>query len=671
MSKPSAGPPQALIPRINYLQSLLQHLPQTLPLDPPESTCQFYIDEDRVADAGTVYPIVGRALELSFGTWKSRDAAVRFEERGLRVAALGPFLKEAVKRMTANERGTFEEAWIGRLVQAAKDSGASLPPRASRRRKNDSDHDEAPPPKKSCHELIVVLDSDDDMPAPSCLPTQTLAPSAIVPSTAEVDLTTNTQATLVKMGWHRWAPGAKEEHLKQANQLYHHGAEVRKLKKEKEDEQNRERRREVNAERQRRFRAKKKQEREVEEELSDDDNANIVLMRGADAAAHNHQANVAETSRAGAQAWRAGRNGTKGGTVQKKATAANWFHPFLWGPIEKQMRRSGWRPSLAVRKLQLESPLYKTLQKGTISRWRVRGKKEWLPVTLAKISAGKVITASGRTGILAPYPDITKNVKETLQGLRTAGAVVNVSIARGILIAEISQQQPQLLQKFNASEKFVRTFFASVMDWTPRKGTRQARHIPEDAPILLKRTFFRVRYAILTGKIPLELIVNADQAGNYLLPASGHTFHDRGAKQVDLVAKDEKRAYTMMIASTPAGDLLPIQGIWAGKTTGSLPNANAERYDDAMTRGFVFSSAQSKKKTSHFSTFASMKDWIINVIAPWRRQFLHSRPDLDDDQQMVLLLDIYPVHTGEEFRTWIFKEFPYIILLFIPGMEKM
>ncbi|KAJ6569933.1 hypothetical protein B0H10DRAFT_1713239, partial [Mycena sp. CBHHK59/15] len=88
------------------------------------------------------------------------------------------------------------------------------------------------------------------------------------------------------------------------------------------------------------------------------------------------------------------------------------------------------------------------------------------------------ITASGRTGILTPYPDITKNVKDALQGLRTAGAIVNVSITRGLLLSEISDQKPELLTKFKASESFVRNFLASVMDWTPRKATRQARHIP-------------------------------------------------------------------------------------------------------------------------------------------------------------------------------------------------
>ncbi|KAJ6525350.1 hypothetical protein B0H19DRAFT_971344, partial [Mycena capillaripes] len=154
-------------------------------------------------------------------------------------------------------------------------------------------------------------------------------------------------------------------------------------------------------------------------------------------------------------------------------TSTNWFHPFL-------MIKADWSPSLTVKRLQKRSPMYKSLGKGTISRWRITGEKKWTQATLDRISAGKAIPACGRTGILAPYPEITTNVKETLQGLRSAGAIVNVSIARGLLIAKITEDQPQLLTKFKVSEKYVRTFFASVM-----VGRRARQH---DKPVISPRT---------------------------------------------------------------------------------------------------------------------------------------------------------------------------------------
>ncbi|KAJ6565989.1 hypothetical protein B0H10DRAFT_2358440 [Mycena sp. CBHHK59/15] len=194
-------------------------------------------------------------------------------------------------------------------------------------------------------------------------------------------------------------------------------------------------------------------------------------MWGADAAAHERPVNIAGTSRAGTQDWQAKRNGTKGGAVQKKTASVNWFHPFSFGLINKEMCLTGWSPSATARNLQCWSPPYKGLQKGTILRWRVKGKNEWKSDTLEKIGNTRAITASGWTGILTPYPDITKNVKDTLQGLQTAGAIVNVSIARGVLLSEISGQKPELLTKFKASKSFVHNLLASVMDWTPCKAT--------------------------------------------------------------------------------------------------------------------------------------------------------------------------------------------------------
>ncbi|KAJ6460178.1 hypothetical protein C8R45DRAFT_1109067 [Mycena sanguinolenta] len=659
--KPSTGPPQALIERINYLGQLLTLLPTTLPAGPTNAPYRFFLDEDRVTFAGSILPEVQRALEASFETFNGPHIPVRFQECSAHVQALIPFLKASVKQMNPGEREAFEAAWMDKLVGGAKESGAKIPSRTRKHReREEQDHggteamDDTPAPKKSrTTALITIVDSDSDLDMQSAIlssiPKQTINPNIIIPSTVDVNLKQNQQVTLADMGWQAWGDGAKEAHQKEMAKRHREGVEEWREKCDREKEEKEERKRQLTAERQRRHRAKKRAKKD-EEELLDDNNVNVVLCRGADAQAREHAIDVAGVSRPGTQRWRGKRNGTKGGAVQKKAATVNYYHPFLFMHIDKAMACMGCSLTAAVNLLQHDYPvLFKSLRKGTISRWRVKGKKEWSAATMEKVTVSRAIAASGRTGILAPYPEITKQVKETLQGLRVAGAIVNVSIVRRVLITEINQQQPHLLSKFKVSEYFVRMFLSSVMDWTPRKGTRAACHILEDAPELLKRTFFRLCYAILTGGIPPELIVNADQAGNYLLPASGHTFHDRGAKQVDLVAKDEKRTYTMMLASTPAGNFLPIQAVWAGKTGGSLSMKNAEKMQEAVDRGFVFSSAK-----------------IEGVLSPWREKII-ARDNLDPEQLMVAYLDIYPVHTSADFRSLIFDKFPFIILIFVPN----
>ena len=104
------------------------------------------------------------------------------------------------------------------------------------------------------------------------------------------------------------------------------------------------------------------------------------------------------------------------------------------------------------------------------------------------------------------------------------------------------------------------------------------------------------------------MVVNFDQIGNHILPSNGCTFNDCGAEQVDIVAKDEKLAFTLLVASTADGDFLPFQQVWAGASVRSLPSKDAPRMQDALARGFDFDFAKSNKKTSHFSTLKTMKE---------------------------------------------------------------
>jgi hypothetical protein len=62
------------------------------------------------------------------------------------------------------------------------------------------------------------------------------------------------------------------------------------------------------------------------------------------------------------------------------------------------------------------------------------------------------------------------------------------------------------------------------MDWTVRHGTRAAAHIPDDAPVLLERTLFRIVHLINFYDIPPGLIVNMDQTGVIILMAKNKTY---------------------------------------------------------------------------------------------------------------------------------------------------
>jgi hypothetical protein len=296
----------------------------------------------------------------------------------------------------------------------------------------------------------------------------------------------------------------------------------------------------------------------------------------------------------------------------------------------------------------------------------VKGEKRFTEAALRNVLNRRTLIGSGRVGVLAKYPEVSAEIVETLRGLRTAGCVVNVPIARSLMIAIIQKRNPAILHNFKCSEKFVRSFLESVLDWTSRKATRAAKHIPDNAGELCERTFFRLVHAIESEHIPASLVINYDQTGNYLLPNGSQTFEQRGAKQVSVVAKDEKRAYTLGIATSLIGRPLVIEQVWSGKTKASLPKESADGYEEAKAHGFLFSFAASDKKTSHFSTQSTMKDWIKFVLVPYIEMIIEADPDLDADQKAILFIDIYPVHTSQEFREFVF-EIKNIILIFVPG----
>lgn len=81
---------------------------------------------------------------------------------------------------------------------------------------------------------------------------------------------------------------------------------------------------------------------------------------------------------------------------------------------------------------------------------------------------------------------------------------------------------------------------------------------------------------------------------------------------MDIIAKDEKRAFTLLVASTPDGTFLPFQQVWAGASAQSLPSANAHGMSEARANGFDFTFAKSDKKGSHFSTLKTMKEVFYN-----------------------------------------------------------
>ncbi|GAW10512.1 DDE superfamily partial [Lentinula edodes] len=680
------GPPQHLIERIEHLRSLLKNLPEALPLDPPDhaSTYHFNLSPDDLEERG-VFGAVSHTLEICFG--QRRDGLLHFKERGQRLENLVIMLKAGVKQMSNGDREAFEDAWLNRLIDGAKAAGARIPkrkvPTTSR------DNNELPAAKKTQALSPILLDDSDDEithldPPQSPIPSSSLLPAiplaSLVSSTASSPSTypTPTNPSKLKQSFLSFTKDTSTEEEKQVARQKRmerdEKVQAKKLaslaaKKEKADRKRKDRERELARERKRKQRAKQK----AEEPESEGDNLSKVLSQGAQEAANSKEVemqDIATVSRAGFEGWRKGRNGTLGGAKQGKAVRTNWWHPFLWPAIDRAMKKADWSAQDAVKALQHDNPtLYKHLHRGTVWKWKEKDTRAWSEKTREKVKNHHALLGSGRAGALTKHPELVEEIKTTLSSLRISGFVVNVPIARSLMLGLIEQHAPLLITpSFTCSEYFVRDFLQSIMSWSLRVGTRAAAHLPADADDLCMRTFFRLVYLMKWENIPPKLVINGDQQGIFVLPSSSKTYNTKGDSQVDIVAKDEKRAFTLFVTTTCAGDILPFQCVWAGKTAASLPSKDAPGMEKALGHGFCFTVAASEKSPrSHFSTLKTMKEYITDIIMPYVKSVIAADPDLNDEQKAALYIDVYPVHTSKPFRTFIYNGFPNLVIVFVPA----
>ncbi|TDL14855.1 hypothetical protein BD410DRAFT_845671 [Rickenella mellea] len=178
----------------------------------------------------------------------------------------------------------------------------------------------------------------------------------------------------------------------------------------------------------------------------------------------------------------------------------------------------------------------------------------------------------------------------------------------------------------------------------------------------------------------------------------GKTFEVQGAKQVAVVGEEEKCAFTLVAAVSGAGDLLPFQAIYKGKTKRSVPSDIAPRRDEAEQLGFRLSFSNTD---TYWSTFELMQEWVCDILVPY---WMRKKEELfvNPSQECLLQIDVwsvvelelllrpdlvhnippsrrtrsrtyyetshlFTVHKSKEFRDWMAENWTWIILEFVPG----
>jgi hypothetical protein len=144
---------------------------------------------------------------------------------------------------------------------------------------------------------------------------------------------------------------------------------------------------------------------------------------------------------------------------------------------------------------------------------------------------------------------------------------------------------------------------------------------------------------------------------------SNVTYAPTGSKQVPTLGAEDKRAITMFLSVTNDGVMLPIQTIYKGLSSVSMPSTDSPSYAEAVLVGFLFE--YSKTKT-YWSTQETMRNFVNCILAPYFDS-QKEKLGLPPDQCSIWLIDCWSVHRSEEFLVWMWKMHSTIIVIFVPA----
>lgn len=170
------------------------------------------------------------------------------------------------------------------------------------------------------------------------------------------------------------------------------------------------------------------------------------------------------------------------------------------------------------------------------------------------------------------------------------------------------------------------------MNWSIRKATRAAQKQPADVNTVLLHSFLRLACVIRGEEIPDCCIVNANQTQVVYNMGAQSTWSPIGARQVHVLGIEEKRAFTLLVAASLSGDVLPLQAIYSSKSSRSLPGCTVPRFSRATDLSFAF---EYSNTATYWSTQATMQRFVSQILAPY---FLTQRAqhNLPESQRCIL-----------------------------------
>ena len=130
-------------------------------------------------------------------------------------------------------------------------------------------------------------------------------------------------------------------------------------------------------------------------------------------------------------------------------------------------------------------------------------------------------------------------------------------------------------------------------------------------------------------EIPPELIINWNHTALKLVPSSDWTMEKKGTKRIEIIAIDDKRQITCVLACTMSGHFLPVQLIYQGTTPKCHPNSVPFPDDWHITHS-----------ANHWANEQTTIEYINKIILPYVIQ-KRKELNLDDSHSALVIFDMF------------------------------
>ena len=312
------------------------------------------------------------------------------------------------------------------------------------------------------------------------------------------------------------------------------------------------------------------------------------------------------------------------------------------------------------------------LSQGSAACNKSRPSPVWKPAVLEWANNGnRPLGNITWKSILAPFPDVVEGIVEHLWMLCKAGTALDAVHCCAIIVAWLQHCLPVIFQTpacngsyFQCSTSWVHWFLLDNLHWSYHCGTWAAQKLLSHAADLCLEQFLWHSVTTRDQVIPGPgFCVNVDQCNVIMQPASSCTYEVIGSRQIAVTGKDKKCVFTVVMAISDSGFVLPPQVIFQEKSPWLLPSNKSPHYQEAMDIGIKF---EYSNTNTYWLTFELMYRWVTDILVPYFEQQKRAY-NASEAQECILQLDVWSVHHSIAFWTWLNTNYDWITYLYVPG----